>query len=986
MNDTFLTADWHVDLPTMPSVHVRSMIDDVGKVCDAMIKHAATYETPPNLYVLGDVTDNRKPTPATIDMLLHLFKRLKSTFARVVVIAGNHDGDAMALLEHVGVEVIGQVTAAGNHVFIPHRDDGLESVTADMQKALAAVKDAIVFGHYEVAGAVAGAESGMIARKALVLPMMKMQRAYLGHIHKPQACINGKAVYVGSAGRVDFAERDEQKGYGVLHADGAYDFVPVDVQEMVQLNVSKSTITQAQLAKLRGKVVKVIYTSADVDKPTVRAAINNVGYVRIEDTAIESAAPEVADAVSVTATADLLTTALTKWIDENVKEPTLRAQVFNQCHSYLQGDALAVGAGREIVISTLKLENYAQYADAELEIGAGLWGIIGKTDGDNEQSNGAGKSLLVDSILLALFDYTRVSKDETIRDGAEGYSVCMHFRIGQQSARVQRAYGATGSTATLEVDGKKVATGQAVTKYIEELLGVNEDAFINTCYFMQDAADAFTKSTDAVRLDKLRTYLNLDGIDKALKRIKADASGIVRELESLNSNIALTITDIGALPKLTIDAAKKSLKDAAERVKELDDEKADLRKEREAYSKLQKEYTQYTTLTAELTKLREQYKETKAALKELAGVSAGQYDDDLKAKRVILDSERGALAACAAAVKAAQTELAKASKLCSSPQCPLDLKCPHLDDPAFRKKAAAARDEIRETIAAYEKDGGKIAARVSAAERAVQAIEKSIREVREIAAMKSQLEGELESVQARAEKLKTQLTGLHTESVEKDIDRIDKRLMDTLPEELDELNKAKSDASAFIKSYDTLTARKKELQATLKVKEKQVRISEYSIAALSRDGFCVGFMGASMAYINAEANTLLEQLGADYKIELDITAARGTVGLSILIVRDGRKRGYMTYSGAQKSLITIVLRLAIYKLLALRGFVSSFMVLDEVLGKMDEANKRKFIGLIVELGKQFKQVLCISHTSVREVLPRIIEVSKSNGVSSVKVL
>ena len=130
-------------------------------------------------------------------------------------------------------------------------------------------------------------------------------------------------------------------------------------------------------------------------------------------------------------------------------------------------------------LNRLRLQNFRQHADTEIEFDSGLTGIIGP--------NGAGKSTILESIAWALYggDTARGGKD-TIRfsrsAGARvGAHVELDFELGGHLYSVVR--GLTMAELYLDGGAQPIAnSATAVGELLQRRLGMSRSEFFNT-YF-----------------------------------------------------------------------------------------------------------------------------------------------------------------------------------------------------------------------------------------------------------------------------------------------------------------------------------------------------------------------------------------------------------------------------------------------------------------------------------------------------------------------
>jgi len=132
--------------------------------------------------------------------------------------------------------------------------------------------------------------------------------------------------------------------------------------------------------------------------------------------------------------------------------------------------------------------------------------------------------------------------------------------------------------------------------------------------------------------------------------------------------------------------------------------------------------------------------------------------------------------------------------------------------------------------------------------------------------------------------------------------------------------------------------------------------------------------------------SLLSDLSITVELNTQRESTKGELidTFQILINNDLETRPYFNYSGGERLIIDLAIRLGISELLARRNnFKIETLIIDEGLGSLDDNNQAKFFETLTKLTKKFRTILVITHTSVKEYFSNIIELTKVNGVSRV---
>jgi exonuclease SbcC len=177
----------------------------------------------------------------------------------------------------------------------------------------------------------------------------------------------------------------------------------------------------------------------------------------------------------------------------------------------------------------VRLVNFRQHADTELEFGPGITGIFGP--------NGAGKTTILEAIAWAIYGVQAARGDrESIRrhgaKGKAGVEVELEFRLGAHEYRVTR----TLSTATLAQDGQVVANSlTAVTDKLERTLGMTHAEFFNTYFTGQKQLAVMAALGKTERAAFLSQVLGYERLRLAQERAREVRNALAAELKGLES-------------------------------------------------------------------------------------------------------------------------------------------------------------------------------------------------------------------------------------------------------------------------------------------------------------------------------------------------------------------------------------------------------------------------------------------------------------------
>lgn len=184
-------------------------------------------------------------------------------------------------------------------------------------------------------------------------------------------------------------------------------------------------------------------------------------------------------------------------------------------------------------INRLRLQNFRQHENTEIEFGPGLTGIIGP--------NGAGKTTLLEAIAWAMYGMPAARGNrETLRRRTAPLKarveVEIDFTLGAHQYRIVRSL----NHAELYQDGDPSAIANSigtVTDRVTRLLGMTRDEFFNTYFTGQKELAVMAAMTAPERAQFLSRVLGYERLRAAQDRLKEKRSSLRARLDGLRAGL-----------------------------------------------------------------------------------------------------------------------------------------------------------------------------------------------------------------------------------------------------------------------------------------------------------------------------------------------------------------------------------------------------------------------------------------------------------------
>lgn len=182
-------------------------------------------------------------------------------------------------------------------------------------------------------------------------------------------------------------------------------------------------------------------------------------------------------------------------------------------------------------------------------------------DNDSQQSNGAGKSALLECIAIGITGspLRKIRAEEIINDAAGECRLRLHFTNNtcNEELLVERRIPRKGTSTvacTLWRGGKKVETNEAVqpsvdayNRYILDKLGITRDELLNNFILSKYRYEDFLSSSDREKKEIINRFSNGILVDGAIACVEEDIAPLVAEQQQVNLELAGIDGRIGML-------------------------------------------------------------------------------------------------------------------------------------------------------------------------------------------------------------------------------------------------------------------------------------------------------------------------------------------------------------------------------------------------------------------------------------------------------
>ena len=635
-------------------------------------------------------------------------------------------------------------------------------------------------------------------------------------------------------------------------------------------------------------------------------------------------------------------------------------------------------------INKLTIQNFLTVSNAELKLkDRGLVLIQGENlDDSSANSNGSGKSSIVDSIAFALYGKTArgISGDNVVNNKKKKDTKVVVELTNDKDVYTITRYRKhkTGKNrVVLEVNGKDLTSGtdKMTQQNIETIVGCNYDVFCSSIYSAQDQMPDLPDMTDKELKVIVEQSAGIDKFEKGyeiakdkLRSIKSRLVVVEGRLESANSKLADN-QELKESAKKRVDEwqhhNKESINEIVVKAKEHREEALKLKKELDALETESSLNAEMKDVIAKIDSVDDE-REKLGKLRDMHGLENDKLirlDSKLKSDKKVIDD------------KAAQIKNINKLEGTGCTECGKVYTKDDLSDAVGARKKA-----LNDLVVSYKELKARTEEQqkqvISAQER-LSKFEANMTDISEYIRLQRNIQLRIDAIKAlqlsidkckdgirdcqRLKKEKEDSINPHLESVG-EIEDIIENTKESIKQLTSERVKIKTDIDVYqsvndvfspsgVRSYilDTVTPFLNE------------RTSEY--LSVLTDG-----------HITADWSTVVETKKGEYKDKFNIS-----------VINDKGAYTFNGLSGGEKRKVRLSCALALQDLASTRATKPiNIFIGDEIDDALDVSGLERLMTILNEKAEEKGTLLIISHNDLSDWIRQSITVTKKDGLSTIE--
>ena len=587
---------------------------------------------------------------------------------------------------------------------------------------------------------------------------------------------------------------------------------------------------------------------------------------------------------------------------------------------------------------------------------------------DGQQSNGSGKSAILEAIAIALTGtpLRNVSAKDLVQDGAKFMEIELTLLFNKNTLYIRRVIWSNTKSAELYIElNKKIPSNLQVNSagkidvkqgntWILEHIGISRSDLLNYYLVSKEKFKSFLAMSDTEKKQVISRFSQANLVDPAYDIIEQRIDKNRKDMNDIEHKITAT--------ESKIDVYKDEIAnfDLDEIKQEVDRRRNVLKNNIVTYKK------QIDVAKDDIAKLQSQLKQLEEQLLLLPTVDNSQQSK-FQSKIQQLESQLKSLRDEKSEIQKLQAEIEVA--LQGTAKCP---KCGHefsVTDDSFDLIAAReSRTEFIEALNEIEADIGYVRSEISQYETRIGEFRKKQQQLHE---QKMQLRRRYNDVEQKIMRAKNTIQSLTDQ-----IKQTETSLMNLQSQVIQDKT------AEYQRNIDELTKQLTTFQQQKRLIEQKLFDANQWNTIITR--FKTHLSNKAIAVIQAYVNEYLQALGSNITVRFEgykITkSGKIRENISIQVLRNGLVEGmYARYSSGEKTRIKVATILALQQLVNKSAAIGlDLLFLDEIIESSDELGVVNMMKLLNELQQT---ILAVTHGSFNKNYPYIVTVEKKNAKS-----
>ena len=575
-------------------------------------------------------------------------------------------------------------------------------------------------------------------------------------------------------------------------------------------------------------------------------------------------------------------------------------------------------------VSRVSIKNFMCIEEADFLVPESGFILVSGEYRDNlgSNSNESGKTALLEAVYWALVDETPrgLKKSDVIKDGSAGCVVQVELTEGKKKILVTRSRGKSGNDLT--VTGLATKGIQDSQPALEKLLSINSTKLSHINFFSQDMEVRFSNLTDVNRKSMIEEVTGLTEVEVARKSVSEEALTVRKKLLVAETRSKSTQEELETNTEQRDSFGKRLEEEEQERSKSILELSAQI-KERE-----QELTRSVEVLHSKVSAVATSKKELERLEREAKGVANERLEVECRLREIVEET------------RSVAGERDKVEELRS------EGKCGYCGSKIKGDYGEALFTSAKATLKRLESEQGRIEAKIAILQAGRERLEREGRDWRKSGEVSQR--GLQEATRAESE-LQTTLK--------------------SMCQTLEALQGEKKSSTAAL--LEELRQREIELESELKQYQQEVSVFGTSLSYLdelqkifSPEGFRSFVSQGALEYLNDRLSYYSGLLTDDEGLielrdkELKNKSTSKEIGL---YCANGE---YKRNSSGKRRRVDLAVQFAFSDLVRhVSGESLEFLVVDEVLDKLDVSGLDRVLGLLVEKAETMP-VFIVAHNEV----------------------